>query len=376
MAGIYIHIPFCAQKCSYCSFFSSVNHSKKDELYLSLLKELRLRKHYIKEENIETIYFGGGTPTIYSPNQIQKIITEIYSIYSIVDNAEITIEANPDDLTIEYLKNLQQTQVNRLSVGIQCFQNHHLKFMNRRHNGDEAIKCIENAKNMGFTNISVDLIYGIPNMTNEEWHENIKTALNLNVQHISSYALTIEDKTLLKHQLDKGKFKVKSDDVIYEEFKTLIYKLKQEGFEHYEISNFSLPNYYSKHNKSYWEQKMYLGIGPGAHSYNLNSRAWNIHSVESYINLIEQDKETYEEEFLTKEDEYNEYIMTSLRTKWGVNRQNLEDKYGRKLLERTDKISRKYMKLNYMTLKNNMYILTDNGVFISNDIISDFFIVE
>ena len=289
MSGIYIHIPFCKQACHYCDFHFSTSMKKKEEMVLALGKEIVLRKSEFEDEVVETIYFGGGTPSILTIADVKFLIETVYENYSVIENPEITVEANPDDLSENFIIELSKTSVNRLSIGVQSFFEDDLLVMNRAHNSVEAKKCLKIATNY-FNNISVDLIYGIPEMSNQKWTQNIETALSFGISHISSYALTVEPKTALKKLIDTGKIAQPKDEVASEHFDILVEKLTQNGFIHYELSNFGKENYFSKNNSSYWLGKKYIGIGPSAHSFDGNSRSWNIANNSLYLKSISESK--------------------------------------------------------------------------------------
>jgi len=377
MAGIYIHFPFCKSKCGYCDFFS-ITDSNFIISFLTYLKaEINLQKNYLENEIIETIYFGGGTPSLLSINDINDIIREIYNTFEVVENPEITLEANPDDLSDIFIHNLKNfTKINRLSVGIQSFYDDDLKLMNRRHTSNQAIESIASAKKVGFDNISVDLIYGLPNQTLERWKENVKKVLNLDVQHISAYNLTYEKGTKFYKLLKDRKITEIDDFMSLEQFKLLKYLSEKNGFEHYEISNYTKNKLYSKHNSSYWKQRKYLGIGPSAHSYNLISRQWNFADIKKYIKYLSEKKLPAEIEILDTNTKYNEYIMTSLRTMWGVNSDYIEHNFPSKYFNDFILNAKKYISRNIMKKINNQYVLTTEGIFISDSVISDFFIVS
>jgi len=376
MAGIYIHIPFCKSKCSYCDFYSVANQKTFDIFLIALEKEIILRKNEITNQEIETIYFGGGTPSLLDINVINNILKIIYENYVVTNEVEITLEANPDDLSISYLTDLKSnSQINRLSIGIQSFNEDDLKLMKRRHTANQAIESVKNAQNLGFKNISVDLIYGLPKQTIEKWTNNLNIALQLEIQHISAYNLTYEKGTMFYKLLQNNTIQEIDENVSLEMFKILMQKTKEQGFEHYEISNFSLSEKNSKHNSSYWKQKQYLGFGPSAHSYNLQNRSWNFANINKYCEMLSQNKLPSNNETLSFETKYNEYIMTSLRTKWGVDLDYVKTKFTEAYETSFLKISQKYVNQNLMKIKNNNYILTDDGVFVSDYIISDFFMV-
>ena len=327
MAGIYIHIPFCKQACHYCDFHFSTSLKKKDELVNALTKELEIRKEEFKNTTVETIYFGGGTPSLLSNDELQFIIDAVYKYYQVSEDPEITLEANPDDLSKDRIVKLSKSRINRLSIGIQSFFEDDLKLMNRAHNANEAKACLEEATKH-FNNISLDLIYGIPGASNEQWLKNIEMALSFNVPHISSYALTVEPKTALASFIKKGEIDDVNDEQAHEHFHLLKDKLEASAFVHYELSNFGKDGYFSKNNSAYWQGKSYLGIGPSAHSFNGKQRGWNVKNNSKYIKSIERNELPIEIETLTETDQYNEYVMTGLRTIWGVSIKKVENDFG------------------------------------------------
>ncbi|WP_338732710.1 radical SAM family heme chaperone HemW [Mangrovimonas cancribranchiae] len=327
MAGIYIHIPFCKQACYYCDFHFSTSLKKKGDLLSALKLELQLRKGELENQTIETIYFGGGTPSLLSNNEIQGLISEVYKNYQVAKNPEITLEANPDDLTKTKILELAKSPVSRLSIGIQSFFEEDLKQMNRAHTSQEAKACLEQATSY-FDNITIDLIYGIPNMSIEKWDANLQTAFQYGVNHISSYALTVEPKTALETFIKKGQYPPIDDTLAQQHFNYLVSETQKHGFVHYEISNFGKPNYFSKHNTSYWQGKPYLGIGPSAHSFIGKTRSWNIANNSKYIKRIQDEILPSTSEELTNKDGYNEYVMTGLRTIWGVSLNKVEADFG------------------------------------------------
>lgn len=374
MAGIYIHIPFCKQACYYCDFHFSTSMKRKDDIVNCIILEIEMRKNELNNETIETIYFGGGTPSLLTQNEIDSIIAAVYN-YHEVDRPEITLEANPDDLSEEKIKELAASKVNRLSIGIQSFFEHDLKLMNRAHNSEEAKKCLEIATQY-FDNISLDLIYGIPGASNEQWEENIDIALGFNVPHISSYALTVEPKTALANFVEKEIIPDVDDEQAEIQFFMLIDKLDNAGFIHYETSNFGKEGYLSRNNSAYWQGKNYLGIGPSAHSYNGRERSWNIRNNAKYVKAIQNDELPVERETLTKKDSYNEYIMTGLRTIWGVSMDRVEDDYGKKYRVYLENQSEKYIKEELLYIHNGNLKTTEKGKFLSDGIASDLFMLN
>ncbi|WP_196909487.1 MULTISPECIES: radical SAM family heme chaperone HemW [unclassified Aquimarina] len=376
MNGIYIHIPFCKQACHYCDFHFSTSMKKKDEMITALCNEIKLRKPEVDtNETIKTIYFGGGTPTVLSIDELQRIIDVIYKYYRVADHAEITIEANPDDLTEEKIKLLTKSNVNRLSIGIQSFFEEDLKMMNRAHNAKEAKKCLSVATRY-FDNISIDLIYGIPNMSINQWKQNIQLALDFKVPHISCYALTVEPNTALPKLIEKGKIPSIDDDLAQKHFEILVASIEKEGFVHYELSNFGKPGYFSKNNTAYWQGKRYLGIGPSAHSYNGKQRSWNINNNVKYIKALQQNQLPREIENLTVTDTYNEYIMTGLRTIWGVSLQRIEKDLGEKYKEYILKQAQKHIDTHLLCLDGDTLLVTKKGKFLSDGIASDLFLLN
>lgn len=375
MSGIYIHIPFCKQACHYCDFHFSTSLKKKDEMILALAKEITLRKNEAQNELIETIYFGGGTPSILQIEDIKFLINEVCKNYKVVENPEITVEANPDDLTEERIIKLSKNRVNRLSIGIQSFFEDDLQMMNRAHNSEEASKCLEIATKY-FDNISLDLIYGIPGMSNEKWKQNIEKALSFKIPHISSYALTVEPKTALDTFIKKGIVKQPDDEVAQEHFHILVETLEKSGFIHYELSNFGKENYFSKNNSSYWLGKKYIGIGPSAHSYDGISRSWNIANNTLYIKSIQDNKLPLTLEDLTKEDSYNEYIMTGLRTIWGVSLERIKLEFGQEFSDYLNQQSQRFIEDSLLIVENQTLKTTKKGKFLCDGIASDLFLVN
>ncbi|WP_026718606.1 radical SAM family heme chaperone HemW [Flavobacterium antarcticum] len=374
MAGIYIHIPFCKQACHYCDFHFSTSMKKKDDMVLALAKEIQLRKSEITEK-VETIYFGGGTPSVLTNAEIEFLIGEVYANFEVIENPEITLEANPDDLSEERIIALSKTPINRLSIGIQSFFEADLKMMNRAHNSGEAKKSLEIATRY-FDNISVDLIYGIPGLTNEMWKQNIETALNFGVPHISSYALTVEPKTALYKLIQTGKIVEPKDEMAQEHFEILVKTLIDKGFIHYELSNFGKLNYFSQNNSSYWLGKKYLGIGPSAHSFDGKSRSWNIANNSLYIKSISEDKLPHEIEILTVQDRYNEYVMTGLRTIWGVSLGRIEKEFGVEYLNYLIKQADKFLVDELLSVTDGILTATSKGKFLVDGIASDLFLVN
>ena len=375
MAGIYIHIPFCKQACHYCDFHFSTSLKHKDDMIRALQAEIGWRKDELGNEKIETIYFGGGTPSVLSVDEINKLITAVHQHFEVTPDPEITLEANPDDLSKEKIKELSQTPINRLSIGVQSFFDDDLLLMNRSHNAQNAYESVAEARKY-FDNITLDLIYGIPNMSMEKWQANIDKALALNVPHISSYALTVEPKTTLHHLIQKGEIPLPDDGVAHEHFLRLVEVLQANGFVHYELSNFGLPGYFSQNNTAYWQGKKYLGIGPSAHSFDGISRSWNVANNVRYIQHIDQQNLPSEKEYLSLADRYNEYIMTGLRTIWGVSLDKIQADFGAKFENYLRLNAQKYLDNQQLVIEGNHLKTTLQAKFFTDGIASDLFWVE
>lgn len=345
---------------------------KKEEMVLAIAKEIQMRKSEFKNEIVETIYFGGGTPSVLTSEEINFLIAEVYKNYSVSENPEITLEANPDDLSEERIIELSESKINRLSIGIQSFFEDDLQMMNRAHNSAEAKKCLEEATKY-FDNISLDLIYGIPGMSNEKWKQNIETALSFGIPHISSYALTVEPKTALNKLIQTGKIAAPKDEVAQEHFAILVEMLEANDFIHYELSNFGKSTYFSKNNSAYWLGKKYIGIGPSAHSYDGISRSWNVSNNSLYLKSIQEDKLPNEIEILSITDRYNEYVMTGLRTIWGVSLDRIKAEFGSEYLEYLNKQAQKFLDDDLVFIANNILKPTKKGKFLTDGIASDLF---
>lgn len=375
MSGIYIHIPFCKQACFYCDFHFSTSLKKKDKLLSAFIKEIEIRKKELQNTCIETIYFGGGTPSLLTVNEIQLLVEAVYKNHSVVENPEITLEANPDDLSKEKIIALSKSPINRLSIGVQSFFEKDLKLMNRIHTSKEAKESLAMAMQY-FENISIDLIYGIPDCTNAMWKENIQTTLDFKVPHISSYALTVEPKTALESFIKKGIMKTLDDEKAKEQFHILISTLEKENFVHYETSNFGKEGFFSKNNTAYWLGKPYIGIGPSAHSFHGKQRSWNVKNNAKYIHSIQNNLLPIERETLTKTDAYNEYIMTGLRTIWGVSFDTIKNDFGEKYLKHLQKEVQKHLQQKVLFLENNILKTSLKGKFLSDGIASDLFLLK
>lgn len=372
MSGIYIHIPFCKQACHYCDFHFSTSLKKKDELIEALAKELELRKDEFKDVTVETIYFGGGTPSLLTNDELQLLVDSVYKNYQVSKNPEITLEANPDDLSALRIEDLANSPINRLSIGIQSFFESDLKLMNRAHNEEEAKKCLSVAT-LYFDNISLDLIYGIPGASNEQWQKNIEIALSYNVPHISSYALTVEPKTALASFIKKGIIEDVDDEQAHEQFHILKDRLEEEGFIHYELSNFGKEGYFSKNNSAYWQGKPYIGVGPSAHSFNGTQRGWNVRNNSKYIKAIQHNELPIEIETLTKTDQYNEYIMTGLRTIWGVSLTKVEQNFGMVYKDYLIEQANVFINQHLLYIDDEHLRVTEKGQFLSDGIASELF---
>ncbi|MFK8045712.1 MAG: radical SAM family heme chaperone HemW [Crocinitomicaceae bacterium] len=374
MAGIYIHIPFCKQACHYCDFHFSISHGQLDDMVDSILLELEQRKFYLNNEEIKTIYYGGGTPSLLQDTHINLIQKKIYDLHPVVKDVEITFECNPDDLSIEYLTVLKKRGVNRLSIGIQSFEESELQKLNRAHTAIEAEKCIQSAHNIGFKNITIDLIYGLPKSTIFYWKNQIEKALALGVKHISAYCLTFEEKTAFGTWLQKGKIKPLSDEKSLAQFKLLVAQLKNNQFEHYEISNFALDGFISRHNSAYWLGEKYLGIGPSAHSYDGKSRQWNIANNPQYIKRINEESTVSEREVLSEKDKFNEYLLTRLRTKWGIEK-NFLNQLSASLSGSIEPILADQKEMGHIKETNSHFFITEKGKFLVDNITSKLFVI-
>lgn len=360
MSGIYIHIPFCKQACHYCNFHFSTSLKLKEEMIHSILQEIELRHNYLEDKNLQTIYLGGGTPSLLNESDLNRIFDKIGQHFSINDNVEITLEANPDDLTSAKVKELSLSPVNRLSIGVQSFFEDELRWMNRAHNSFEAEYSIKCAQDYGIENISMDLIFGIPISDHEKWERNLEKTIALDIPHISAYALTIEAGTALNHFVKVGKAIEASDEFVMEQFDRAIYLLTHAGYIHYEISNYAKPSSFAVHNTNYWKSEHYLGLGPSAHSFNGHSRSANIANNPLYIKAINNFSPKIEVEVIDVKTSYNEYVMTRLRTMWGINGDEIQDKYGQ-FSNYFQIKAQELLKKNWVELNNSTYTLTIKG---------------
>lgn len=371
MAGIYIHVPFCKTRCAYCDFFSTTLHDMKSRYVDALCQELVMRRNYLHDTPIGTLYFGGGTPSQLSESDFHSIFNQIEKVYGLEACEEITLEANPDDLTDDYVEMLTTLPFNRISMGIQTFHEPTLQLIGRRHTAQEAIEAVHRCQQQGFTNISIDLIYGLPGETLEQWKENLLMAFSLKVQHISAYHLTYEQGTRLWQMLQRKEICEVDEDTSVELFRILCEEMQKAGYEHYEISNFALPGYRSRHNSAYWHEVPYLGCGPGAHSFDGDSREWNVSSLPKYIEALEQGQRNYEQETLDKDTRYNEFIMTRLRTCEGFSLNDLQQRFGQAYHDYCLHLATPYMRQGLLLQKENTLRLSREGIFVSDDIISD-----
>ncbi|MFM8911474.1 MAG: radical SAM family heme chaperone HemW [Flammeovirgaceae bacterium] len=373
MAGLYLHIPFCKQACHYCDFHFSTNRDRMDELVLAMVREMELQRNYLGSEPLETIYFGGGTPSLLPLAQLSALIKAANDLFPVTASPEVTLEANPDDLTREKIQGLVAAGINRLSIGIQSFNDTVLQLFNRAHNADQAEACVAEARALGFGNISVDLIYGVPNQSLDALRQDLDRFIKLAPQHISAYALTIEEKTVFGHQQKKGIFSALPENETAEHFELVMAHLASAGYEQYEISNFCTPGNYSKHNASYWQQKKYLGIGPSAHSYNGQSRQWNVANNHLYLRALSEGTVPFEREVLTPANQINEYFFTTLRTRWGTDLHYLKEVFDfspdRQKIETLQQQS-------LIQVDNERLTLTPKGKLLADKIALEFFIDE
>ncbi len=381
MAGVYIHIPFCRKACNYCNFHFSTSLKRKEDLIGCLLLELEQRKDFFKtnpnqyeKSKIETIYFGGGTPSVMLTSELLMLLEKIHDVFEVLPNPEITMEANPDDLNINRLKELRKTSINRLSLGIQSFHQDDLDYLNRIHSSVQAKKVVDNCLSVGFRNLTLDLIFGIPTLTDKKWLENLDYVIERKIPHISVYGLTVEPKTPLELFIRKGKVQPVDEEQYSRQFEIMVDRLESAGYEHYEISNFALPGMESQHNTSYWTGKPYLGLGPSAHSFKANQRWWNIANTSKYIETIKSGHLAIETEVLSSSDSYNEYIMTSLRTSKGCNYQEIMDRWGEKQVQDFMMKMEVFEKKGYISFNEGGMTLTKRGKLLADGITSEFFI--
>lgn len=377
MPGLYLHIPFCKQACHYCNFHFSTSLKNKKELIAALQKEIIIRKDELDSLSLSTIYLGGGTPSLLSSDELQQIFETINQHYNIDNDAEITLEANPDDLSKQYLQSLCDTAINRLSIGIQSFFDEDLKFMNRAHKAEEAQHCIENAQAAGFYNLTIDLIYGTPGLSDDKWKRNLAIAFEYKIPHISSYCLTVEPNTALDHFVKKGKAPAVDEEQAARQFEILMQKMSAAGYDHYEISNFARPGFYAKHNSNYWKGAPYLGIGPAAHSFVGQTRRWNVAHNPKYIQILQSEHidGLYEEEHLSAVQIYNEYVMTGLRTIWGCDFEKIKG-MGPSYSSHFLAASAPWVEAGKMKKQDDQYLLTNDGRLLADRIAMELFIEE
>jgi oxygen-independent coproporphyrinogen III oxidase len=373
MAGIYIHIPFCKQACNYCDFHFSTSLKNKEAFLKALKREIELQKNYLGNEEISTIYFGGGTPSMLNKGELMEIFETLYKNYKIVSSPEVTLEANPDDLVLQKIIDLKATPVNRFSIGIQSFYDEDLRLMNRAHKSAEALDAVTFAQDNGFENITIDLIYGIPGLTEHKWRNNLQIAFALGIKHISAYCLTVEPKTALAHAVKSGSIKNVDEQQSIEQFDIMLEGMKNNDFIQYEISNFCKDGFYSKHNSNYWLKEKYLGLGPSAHSFDGDSRQWNISNNALYIQSLEKNELNFEKEILAPAQRFNEYVLTSLRTIWGTDLNYIEQNFGVKEKDSCLKAAKKYILSGDLSNEVNKLFLSDKGKLIADRIAGDLF---
>ena len=374
MAGIYVHIPFCKKLCFYCDFYHVISVNDNSAFIDALLKEASLRKDYLESETVSTIYFGGGTPSVFSVKDLGTILNHINKLFRVEQDCEISIELNPDDVLPAYLEGLKDLNINRISMGIQSWRDSDLKMLNRRHDSAQAIKALKDTLDAGFENVTIDLIYGIPGMSLKEWESNLDFSLSFDIKHLSAYHLTFEPGTVFGKMLEKGTISEIDENESVAQFNILIEKTESAGFIQYEISNFGKPGYFSLHNSNYWKQVSYLGLGPSAHSFNGYSRQWNIRDLKGYIKLINAGKSFYESEELNSKTRFNEYIMTSLRTMWGIDLEYVEEMFEKEGYDYIINLAGKFKNYGLMKQEKKSLILTNQGKLISDNIISEFMI--
>ena len=376
MAGLYIHIPFCKQKCHYCNFYSIASSRNKSKLIEAIVQELKIASTYIKGESLKTVYFGGGTPSLLDERELNSLFEAIYKHFRVEANAEITLEANPDDLHAEKVDIIRKSPVNRLSIGIQSFHDDDLQALNRIHTSQQSIEAIRNMQEAGMTNISIDLIYGIPGLTETKWQQNLETFLQLGLPHLSAYSLTVEAHTTLDWLIKKGRSRPVNEEQSISHFKTLQRFAADHGYIQYEISNFCLPGMNSKHNSAYWSGEKYLGVGPAAHSFDGDSRRWNISNILSYVSAINEGILNYEEEILTEKQKFNEYVLTALRTIQGCDLRLIKERFGIDYSDYLETTALKNIATGKYILKDNHLILTPDGMLFADGLASDFFLIE
>ena len=372
MAGIYIHMPFCRKLCFYCDFYHVISVADKPAFINALLNEIPLRKEYLENETVSTIYLGGGTPSVFSIKDLTTILNQVNKFFRVTGDCEITIELNPDDVNPDYMSGLKDLSINRVSLGIQSWRDSDLKMLNRRHDSAGAVKALKEVLDAGFENVTIDLIYGIPGMGREEWESNLDFSFSFDIKHLSAYHLTFEPGTVFGKMLEKRMISEIEENDSAAQFNVLLEKAESAGFIQYEISNFGKPGYFSLHNSNYWKQVSYLGFGPSAHSFNGYSRQWNIPDLKGYIKSLNSGKPFFEKEDLDTKTRFNEYIMTSLRTMWGIDLEYVEEMFEKEGYDYVVNLSGKFRNYGLMKLEKNSLILTNQGKLISDNIISEF----
>jgi oxygen-independent coproporphyrinogen-3 oxidase len=376
MSGIYIHIPYCTKACNYCDFHFSASLRTKEQVIDSICYEAEIQKDYLSGSTIDTIYFGGGTPSVLTIPEIDRIFSSLYKFYPVSNDAELTFEANPDDLTMEYLKGLKFMGINRLSIGIQSFCDADLKWMNRRHNAEEALHSVKMSQDIGFSNLNLDLIYGLPCSSSKIWEQNLNIFYSLSVPHLSAYHLTIEPKTILGVWKNKGKVAEIDEDESLRQYELLLESTDKHGYLNYEISNFCRDGHFSRHNLNYWNQGLYLGLGPSAHSYNGTSRQWNISVNQEYVNKIADDRVCFEKEELSLYDRFNDYLLTHLRTMWGIDFSEIREQFGEMLYNYVYGEQKQFIRNGLLENDGAKAHLTKKGKFVANTVISGLMFVE
>ena len=372
MAGIYIHVPYCRKLCSYCDFYHVISTGDSGECLEAMIKEIEIQKEYLRNEDLSTIYIGGGTPSLLSVRETDLILNKIYKTFQVDSDCEITMEMNPDDIEPEYLKGIKDLNINRISLGVQSWRDSDLKFLNRRHNSEKAASALKQTFEAGFENVTIDLIYGIPGMSQADWAENLDYSFSFDIKHLSAYHLTFEKGTVLWKIKEKGSISEIEEEESAALFNILIEKAEKQGFIHYEISNFGKPGFFSRHNSNYWKQVNYLGVGPSAHSFNGYSRQWNVSNVKEYIKSVNSGKIFYNKEELDLRTRFNEYILTSLRTMWGIDLDYVEKSFEKEGYDYVVNLSGKFKNYGLMKSEGNFLILTNQGKMISDNIISEF----
>jgi putative oxygen-independent coproporphyrinogen III oxidase len=372
MAGIYIHIPFCKKLCFYCDFYHVISSDDNSFYIDALLKEATLRKNYLENETVSTIYIGGGTPSVFSIKDLGKILNHLHKLFSISSECEITVELNPDDVEPEYLEGLKDLDINRISMGIQSWRDTDLKMLNRRHDSVQAATALKRTLDAGFKNVTIDLIYGIPGMSQSEWASNLEYSFSFDIKHLSAYHLTIEPGTVFGKMLEKGLLTEIDENDSAAQFNILVERAESAGFIQYEISNFGKPGYFSIHNSNYWKQVNYLGLGPSAHSFNGYSRQWNLRDLRGYIKSVNAGRPFFESEELDTKKRFNEYIMTSLRTMWGIDLEYVEKMFEKEGYDYVLNLAGKFRNYGLMKLEKNSLVLTNQGKLISDNIITEF----